>query len=187
MNPRVIVGLVGTIGAGKDFVSDYIVKKHGFQVVSMGDLVREEATNQGLEHTRENLQNLSREYTNEHGSKYWAYKVTDRILKLKWEKAIINGMRRVQELEVYRERFADNFRLILIDADPKIRFERLKNRAEARDPQTWEEFAKQEKNELKLYGTFEETIKLADYTVKNEGTPEQLFSKVDELIRGFTK
>lgn len=184
---KTVIGLVGTIGAGKDFVSDYIVKKHGFQVVSMGDLVREEATNQGLEHNRENLQNLSRRFTDEHGSKYWAYKVTDRVLKLKWEKAIINGMRRVQELEVYRERFGNKFKLILIDADPKIRFERLKSRLRPGDPQTWEEFAKQEKNELKLYGTFDETIKLADYTIKNEGTPEQLFSKIDELIGKLAK
>lgn len=187
MNPKIAIGLVGTIGAGKDFASDYIVKKHGFQVISMGDLVREEASKQGLEHTRENLQNLSRRFTDKHGSKYWAYKVTEKILELGWEKVVINGMRRVQELEVYREKFASNFKLLLINADPKIRFKRLKIRRRPGDPKKWEDFVKQEKNELKLYGTFDETIRLADFTMKNESTPEQFFVQIDKLIEKLTK
>ena len=53
MSSKVVIGLTGTIGSGKDIIAKYLVDKHGFQMVGMGDTVREEADRQGLEKTRE--------------------------------------------------------------------------------------------------------------------------------------
>jgi len=179
---KIILGLIGTIGSGKDFAAEYLVEKHGFKSMSMGDLVREETINQGLEPTRSNLQSVSKSFTDKNGPHYWSNKVCDKILKLGWEKVIINGVRRVQELETYREKFGSNFNLVLIDADPKIRFNRLKSRARVGFPNTWGKFAKHEKAELELYGTFEDTIKLAEFVVKNESSPEELHKNIDNVL-----
>ena len=50
-----VIGLMGTIGAGKGTVADYLMGRYGFKSITMGDLVREEAEKVGLEKNRENL------------------------------------------------------------------------------------------------------------------------------------
>lgn len=183
MPPKIVLGLIGTIGSGKDAVADYLVKKHGFKKIGMGDLVREATLEKGLKIGRGNEQKVSKELTDKNGMQYWAEKVSDKILKVGWEKAIINGMRRVQELGVYREKFGSRFTMILVDADSKIRFKRMNARGRPGDPATWEEFVRQEKGEIALYGTFEECIKLADHTIKNETTLDDLYSATDKLVK----
>ena len=183
MKPKLVLGLIGTIGSGKDVVGDYLVKEYGFQSISMGDLVREATEEQGLELKRENLQKVSKSFTDKHGMYYWGDKVCDKILKLNWEKSIINGVRRVQELEIYRKRFGPIFHLVSVDADPKIRFDRLKGRGRVGFPNTWEKFRKHEKGELKLYETFEEALSLAEFKIRNEGTLEELYQKADDVLK----
>ena len=48
------IGLTGYLATGKGVVAD-ILKEKEFSYASLSDVVREEATAQGLEHTRENL------------------------------------------------------------------------------------------------------------------------------------
>ncbi len=50
-----LVGLSGTLGAGKDTAAQYLVAKHGFMHVSTGDVLRSEATRQGRNHKRATL------------------------------------------------------------------------------------------------------------------------------------
>ena len=181
MKPTVI-GLIGTIGSGKDEVAKYIVDKHGFQQITMGDLIREETSKRGLELNRENLQATSADVTDKQGMKYWGDMVVLKVKKSGWQKVLINGVRRVPELEVYKKGFGKKFNLILVDADPKIRFDRLKGRKRTGDPKSLEEFKKQERGEIKLYGTFDECVKLADFTVKNESTFEELYKNTDKVM-----
>ena len=37
-----IIGITGKIGSGKDAVSKYLVKEHGFKSISIGDLINED-------------------------------------------------------------------------------------------------------------------------------------------------
>ena len=53
-NKRLIVCLTGMPGAGKSSVASFL-KEKGFVVMTMGDVVREEAKRQGLEPTDINL------------------------------------------------------------------------------------------------------------------------------------
>ena len=55
-----IIGLTGKNAAGKGEVAEYL-KKKGFVYYSLSDVIREEATEKGLEHSRENLINLGNE------------------------------------------------------------------------------------------------------------------------------
>jgi len=49
--PKMVLGLIGPIGSGKDFVADHLVKNHGFKMIGMGDVIREEVERQGKEKT----------------------------------------------------------------------------------------------------------------------------------------
>ena len=67
---KILIGLLGTIGAGKTTVSDYFVSR-GFERVVMGDLVRGKVKAEGLELTRENLGKTQEKYRNKYGKDYF--------------------------------------------------------------------------------------------------------------------
>jgi dephospho-CoA kinase len=182
-----VIGLFGLIGSGKDTVSEYIQQKYGYAHISMGDIVRELATQQGLEPNRDNLARVQREQAQKHGIKWFAEEVVRRIRSNKWQKVVISGIRRPEDAEVPKRAFGKDFILVQVDADPKIRFERMKSRARVGDPKTLEEFLHQEELDKKAFN-FEKLKTYIDYTVTNNGTREQLQSQVDALLKktGFS-
>ncbi|MEM7813666.1 MAG: AAA family ATPase [Candidatus Aenigmatarchaeota archaeon] len=177
-----VIGLFGLIGSGKDTVSDYIAKKYGYNVIVMGDIVRELAAQRGLEPNRDNLIRLQREQVEKHGITWFADEVVRRIRAAGWKKAIINGIRRPEDARVPKAAFGKDMILIEVYADPKLRFERMRLRARIGDPKTLEEFLHQEELDAKAFG-FEETRKLVDYRIDNNTTPENLCKQVDELLK----
>ena len=48
-----VIAAVGKNGTGKDFFLEFISEKYNLPMVSIGDIVRELAANDGLELTRE--------------------------------------------------------------------------------------------------------------------------------------
>lgn len=62
-----IIGLTGTLRAGKGVVSDFL-KQKGFVYLSLPDELREMAKERKIELTRENLQNLGNQMREENGS-----------------------------------------------------------------------------------------------------------------------
>ena len=82
-----------------------------------------------------------------------------------------------------RREFGKQFVLIFVDmSDPKVRFERLKSRNEARDPQAWDQFLKQNEEEEQLF-SLSKTRVLANYIIYNDNGLEQLYKKTDEIAK----
>jgi len=181
---KLVLGLTGTIGAGKDVVSEHLKGKYNFKEIGMGDLNREELKATNLPENRENLQAISKERTDKFGQDYWAKKAAQKAKSMKADFVIINGVRRPIDAQTQKKEFGNKFKLILVDADPKIRFERLKSRNRPGDPKTLEEFKKQEAAEHKLFD-FEGVRKLVDFTLKNEGGFEPLYVEVDKMMKSL--
>lgn len=177
-----VIGTCGTIGAGKDAAADYLIEKYGYQKITVGDLVREETAKRGLELSRENSTEVSEDMRKKHGTTYWLERVADKIEKSGWKKAIVAGVRLPTDDGLLRKRFGKNYILILIDAEPKIRFERMKERAREDAPKTLAEFEKQERIEWDLF-QLDKTFKKADYTLKNNDSREELRGKIDNLMK----
>jgi len=73
-----IIGLTGRNASGKGEVAEYL-KSKGFVYLSLSDELREEATNLGIEHTRDNLIKLGNELREKYGPNYLAAKINDKI------------------------------------------------------------------------------------------------------------
>ncbi|MFH1248697.1 MAG: AAA family ATPase [archaeon] len=177
MKKNIMLGLIGTIGAGKTTVSDYLVSK-GFERITMGDLVRLKAKEEGLEPTRDNLQSLQEKYRTKFGKDYF---IKEAIRKLKESEkflSLIDGIRTPIDAKAAK---LEKAILILVDASPPIRFERLKSRKRTGDPQTFEEFKKQEEAEFKLFD-FITTLKYVDFKLDNSGSQKEIYKKVEDLI-----
>ena len=179
---KLVLGVAGTIGAGKDTFTNYIKEKYNFQIISMGDLVREEAKQLGMLEDRETLQDLANKRRAEFGIGYWARKAAKKISESKHELFAINGMRTPADVSSPKKVFGDKFKLLLLDATPETRFKRLKARKRLGDPKTLAEFKKQEEREWKLFD-FKKTITFADFKIENEvHGHENFYKQIDELI-----
>jgi dephospho-CoA kinase len=186
MAMKLIIGLAGTIGAGKDTAWDFLKEKYKFKEIIMGDLVREEAKEFGIEENRENLQSLAKEKTDKFGEDYWIHKAVKKLEKMDAERAIINGVRRPLDVLIPRQEFGDKFKAIFVDADVKIRFERLKARKRPGDPKNLDEFVTQEKNEWKQFD-FEKTKSMSDYLINNDKGLKELHKQLTDLMKKLLK
>jgi len=184
---KLILGVGGTIGAGKDVCTDYLKQKYKFTVLEMGDLVREELKQSNMSETRENLQFLAKKRTDEFGIGFWTRKAVKKAEGIKADYVAINGIRRPVDVTLPKKVFGDKFKLLFVDADVAVRFKRLKERKRPGDPKTLSEFKKQEQNEWKIFD-FERTMKLADFTIKNETSSMEDFHKqIDEVMAKLIK
>jgi len=178
-----IIGLTGSLAAGKGVVSDFL-KKQGFVYLSLSNELREIAKEKKIELTREKLQNLGNQLREENGSSTLAETIIKKIINQQYQKCIVDGIRNPAEIDALKK--MKNFFLISMDASPEIRFNRMKERARESDPQTWEDFLRIDSKDKGLGETetgqgVGKCMMQADFTLINAGTLEEIEKKVQEL------
>lgn len=184
-----IIGLTGKNASGKGEVANYL-KSKGFVYYSLSDVIREEATKRGLEHSRGNLIDLGNELREKFGAGYLAKQINKKIrqqLKInKNQTFAIDSIRspfEVKELMKNKE-----FILFGVDAPIEIRFKRLLERNRLGDAKTLENFKKQEQRENLKSNTnqqLDKTFGMAEKTVLNDGSLADLHRRIDALIDGL--
>ncbi|MDO8638209.1 MAG: AAA family ATPase [Candidatus Daviesbacteria bacterium] len=180
--PKIILGFVGKLCAGKGAAISYLVEKHGFYASSCSDRIREAIRADGLEVTREKLLEFGGKLREEFGPEALAKLTWEKISREGVKKAVVDSIRAKGEAEFFKT--LPNFHLIAIDSDQKTRFERMKtrNRGES-DPTTFEEFQKTEEVDISGGGRdVEAVIQMADFKIENNGTERKLHQKLDKLL-----
>ena len=136
-----IIGISGMPGSGKSIVSE-IATENGAIIVSMGDIIREEAKKRG-EGSKETATNLRKE----HGQYIVSELTIKKIKKLREDgienPIVVEGIRSHHEVEMFKENF-DNFIIVSVFANANLRFERLKQRKREDDSQDYEGFQKRD-------------------------------------------
>jgi dephospho-CoA kinase len=170
-NKRLIVCLTGMPGAGKSSVASFL-KEKGFVVMTMGDVVREEAKRQGLELTDINLGKMMLKLRQDLGPGAVGHIVLQKLARDgSSSNVVIDGIRSIAEVEVLKK--VGHVRLLAIHASQDTRFKHLKERARADAPSSGNEFAGRDKRELSV--GLSEAIALANEMISNNDlTLEQL-------------
>ena len=172
-----VILLVGMPGAGKEeFVK--IAREMGYDVVRMGDVVRDFVASQGLELRDGVVGRVANEEREKHGIDIWAKRTVERIEK--GNRVLIDGVRCVEEVDVFRSHFGDDVKLVGIFAPRDERFKRILNRGRKDDVHSWEEFVEREKRELS-WG-LGNVFALADYMILNTSSLEDFHSKVRDFL-----
>lgn len=171
------MGISGLPGSGKGIVSDIATEK-GAIIVSMGDIVREEAKKRG-EGSKETAKNLRKEF-----GEYIISELTiEKIKKLQDEGVentiIVEGIRSLHEVDMFKENF-DNFMILSIFANTNIRFERLKKRMREDDSQDFNEFKKRDMSELGF--GIGSVISLSDRLIINESDMESFIQDINDFF-----
>jgi len=177
-----VIGTIGQNGSGKDEVLKYLWSKHGVPFLSTGDMVREIASKEELDPTRENLGKISERYFSKLGKGCFVRLLADRIRQTGWKIAGITGIRSLDDVSLLKSIFGADLTLIKVYiSDPRVRYSRMTLRGEGRDPHTYEEFLEQDKAEEERF-SIKEAEQQADYSIGNDGTLEELHRKIDRLL-----
>jgi dCMP deaminase len=173
-----LIGLTGTNGAGKGEVASFFVEK-GYTYFSLSDVIREELRKKNLAITRDNLIKMGNAMRRKATPDILARRVAKKIRG----KSIIDSIRNPQEVEFFRNR--ENFLLLAIDAPASIRFERVRQRGREESASSPKEFLSKEAEEMSTDTNSQQLLAcmdMADHTVINDGTLEELRKKLEEFL-----
>lgn len=178
----IVIGVVGRNGSGKDSLIKYLARAHNIPALSIGDVVRQIAEQQGLPTTRENLHEISQKLMKQAGPDVFTRQVVRQIEQHDWRAVAVGGIRTPDDVKLFRARFGEDFVLVHVAVDDAhLRFDRLKLRDEPRDPSSFEEFQQQERMEEEQF-RLSETIRRADLTVQNDGSLEDFHQQIEEQL-----
>lgn len=149
-----LIGIAGTNGAGKDTVGGILVRKWDFRFISVTDLLRDELNHRGLELSRENMRQLSSEWRRQYGLGVLVNKAEE-IYKqdaTQYKGLALASLRNPGEVD---EVHAKGGVVIWLDADPRLRYDRIQDNAHLRgksrevdDKKTFEVFLAEEEAEM---------------------------------------
>lgn len=175
-----IIAFVGLPGGGKSEAASF-AKQKGIPFIRFGDLTEEEIKKRGLDLNPVNEKNVRESLRNEFGMDAYAKKAIPKIDELLKENELIgiDGLYSWEEYLLLKEKYKE-LELILIYAEPKIRYERLSKRPiRPLSPNEARERDYAEINNLNKGGP----IAIADYLIENNGSISDLHKKLDELFK----
>ncbi len=177
------IGVAGLNGAGKTEVVRFF-ERRSFYTVSLSDVIREELTRQGLDHTRENMIRCGRELRARSGPGILAELAIAGLPSDRHH--VIDSIRHPAEVELLRG--AGSFTLLWVEADARTRFERSRRRGRAGDGDTFERFQELEARELQSEDSAGQQLlavaELANETLRNDGSLDELEQQLEALVRG---
>ncbi|MDD2483265.1 MAG: AAA family ATPase [Candidatus Shapirobacteria bacterium] len=178
----IIIGITGTNGAGKGTIVEYLVEKKGFKHFSARAFLVEEIERRGLENSRDNMVMVANELRAKNSSSFVVDELFKRALE-SGQNCIIESIRTPGEIESLRKK--GNFTLLAVDADPKIRYERIVKRSTTTDDISFEKFLADEEREMSSEDPNKQNLKkciaMADFTIVNNKDINYLNQQIEEI------
>ncbi|KKS81974.1 MAG: hypothetical protein UV58_C0014G0020 [Candidatus Wolfebacteria bacterium GW2011_GWC1_43_10] len=177
---KIILGFVSEIGGGKGTLTKYIEQKYDAKTFRFSTILRDILERVYLPDTRENMQILSTKLRETFGQDILSKTISQDIQASDSKIIVLDGIRRIEDTAYLKN--IPGFYVIAIEADERIRFERLNSRGENPDDtkKTWEEFQKDIQYETEM--TIREVAKIADFKIDNNGSLEETYRQVDKIV-----
>jgi dephospho-CoA kinase len=189
-----IVALVGMCGAGKSEAGERFIK-HGYSYIRFGQITLDEIQRRGLELKEENEKMIREELRKKYGMAAFAILNLNKIDEaLKKGNVVIDGLYSWSEYKVLKEKYKEKLKVVAIYASPETRYQRLEERAKRHHDDKafkYRSFSREEARK-RDYAEIENIekggpIAMADFTIVNEGSLEELYRNVDCLIQELEK
>lgn len=178
-----IIGITGTLGAGKGTIVDFLVREKGFRHFSVRGFISEEIVRRGLVVNRDSMVLVANDLRVTHTPSY--------IVDCLYETALASGTSCIIESirtpgEVISLKSKGNFYLLAVDADPRARFTRIAQRQSETDLISYETFIENEAREMNSdnpnHQNLRKCIEMADFVFNNDGSVGELEKTVESVI-----
>jgi len=180
MENKIILGFTGLMACGKGTAAKYLQEKYGADTFRFSTMLRDILDRLYLPQSRENFQIISPLLRETFGQDLMAKVIAKDVEGADSKLIAIDGMRRPADIEYLKK--ITGFRMVAIDVDAKVRYQRLKARAEnpGDKEKTWEQFQAEHQAETEIY--IPELMKQADVTIDNNGSLEEFYQQIDKLV-----
>lgn len=191
------IGVAGTNGAGKDSFGGLLAARHNYLFISVTDMLREELKRRGLPPERVYMRELSAEWRREYGLGVLVDMAVKKFNAVadQYSGVVMASLRNPFEADAIHKLGGT---MVWVDADPKLRYERIQANAGARgtvravdDRKTFEQFLAEEQAEMHQSGD-EATLNMSavkdrcDLTVTNDGDDIQAFGETIDRALGMS-
>ncbi len=177
-----IVGITGTIGAGKGTVVDYLIKEKQFRHFSGRDFLLKEIKNRGLEPGRDTMKKVADDLRAIYSPSYIIEQLFSEA-NISGGNVVIESVRAFGEADFLKSHDA---KILAVDADRDLRYKRITGRGSSTDDVSFEKFCRQEDAELKNDDPNKQNLlgvmAHADSSIKNNGTINELYTEVDNAL-----
>lgn len=176
---RIVVGLVGATGSGKDTVAEYLEKKYKAKLMRFADPLKETLSIYFDKFSKEDQQWLANLFMQRFGKD-----ILSRALRKRIDDGegliLVNGIRFWEDFHFVKS-YTRSY-IIYVRVNQKLRWERVKNRGEKTDDKvSFEKFQEIDRNETERY--VQEIGEKADFIIDNEKDLKYLLEKTDEAMR----
>lgn len=179
-----LIALVGMSGSGKSVVTDYLEKQEWTKIY-FGGLVYGKMKEAGIEITPESQTIFRENLRKEHGMGVVAKLLLPKIQEaFKNGNTILDGLYSWDEFLILSKAFPNQLKLICIIADKDLRYSRVAVRKER--PFNHEEIIHRDITEIENLAKGG-PISYADYYILNNGTKEDVYKRLDEILNEIDK
>lgn len=155
-------------------------EKRGYRMVRFGDVTEEELAHRGLPLSEANERLVREELRAMHGMAAYARLNMPRIdAAIESSHVVVDGLYSWEEYLVLKQHYGDRLRVVAVAASPATRRQRLASRP--RRPLTAEEVVSRDRAEIEHINKGG-PIAMADITLVNEGTREELLVAAEEAM-----
>ncbi|MFA6184353.1 MAG: AAA family ATPase [Parcubacteria group bacterium] len=181
---RIVIGLVGATGSGKDTVANYLEEKHGVQKMRFADPLKETLAIYFDKFSKEDQSWLAVQFRNRFGDD-----ILSRALRKRIDNGegiiMVNGVRFWEDFHFVKS-YTDSY-ILYIDVPQKIRWERTINRGEkSDDAMSFEKFIETEQTmETEKY--VPEMGAKADFVIENDKDLAHLLAEADKVMEEIKK
>lgn len=180
-----IIGITGTLGAGKGTIVDFLVKKHGFAHYSVREYLLQIIREKKMPENRDSMVIVANKLRQDNSPSF----IVEQLLveaRQKEQDAIIESIRTPGEVTALREAGKGLFTLLAVDADPKVRYSRVVARKSETDRVTFEKFVSDEQREMSNTEPHQQNLGvvlgMADFTLNNDTDLESLHKQLSALL-----
>ena len=172
------------MASGKGAAALYFQNHHHAKTFRFSSILRDLLKRLGLPEIRENMVAMSEAVRHAFGEDILAKAMAHDAATTDQPLVIIEGIRRKEDITYLKN--LPNFVLVAIDADMRIRYERLVKRGENADDQTktWDQFVADHDRSTEI--TITPVMAEARERIINNGTNDDLEQQIDTLVHKYT-
>lgn len=178
-----IVGITGTMGAGKGTIVDYLTGHFGFKHYSVRGYLIKIIKQRGMPVDRNSMVIVANELRANNQPSFIVEELYKEALE-SGQDCIIESIRTPGEVAALKTK--GNFILFSVDADRKVRYERIVKRGSETDMVSYDTFAENEDREMTATDPNKQNVgscmKMAHHHFDNNGTFDELYSQVNSVL-----